>query len=201
MEFNPRIYNRLIDPLTAGLRRDIISASAAYENIIELACGTGKLARQFAKEKAHVLGVDLDPGMIAYAFSRKEKELNGKLDFAVADLTKLSGIVKNKFHAATMSLALHQFDPALWELILVEAFKVSDHLIIGDYNDTLPGGFYGGMVYVIERLAGKEHYKNFRSFLKEGGVPGIADKYGYEVKMKKPSGSGVFASYLLQLSH
>ena len=96
-----------------------------------------------------------------------------------------------------MSMALHQFSSSIRGAIIEEALKVSDQLIIADYNNVLPGGFKTFIVFFIEWLAGKEHYSNFKSFRLEGGVTGIIEKNGYRIISAAHTSSKVFSVYIV----
>ncbi|MCF8391183.1 MAG: hypothetical protein K9H12_10860, partial [Bacteroidales bacterium] len=107
----------------------------------------------------------------------------------------LSSNIDRKFDYACLSMALHQFHTEQRATILEEALNVSDTLIIADYNLNLPKGFFKWLVFLIERMAGKEHYSNFLSFRKEGGVEGIINKNNYLILSEVKASSEVFSVF------
>ena len=87
----------------------------------------------------------------------------------------------DEFDIATISMALHQF-PTILGLKIIDGLKrISKELIIIDYSFPLPKNIYKSIVYILERLAGRDHYKNFKSYLKYGGI----ESYIKEVKLVK----------------
>ncbi|QTD41842.1 class I SAM-dependent methyltransferase [Sporosarcina sp. Te-1] len=93
---NPQEYDETYTSYTADL--DFIQAhlSASQQPIIELACGTGRLAIPLAKQGYTVYGVDIDSGMLDYA--RKKAEVEGvELSLSVQDCTQLNLPIKSNF--------------------------------------------------------------------------------------------------------
>ena len=112
----------------------------------------------------------------------------------------LSENIDRKYDYSSMSMALHQFPSSERQKILDESLKVSNKLIIADYNNILPKGFKNLIVFTIERIAGKEHFSNFKSFRKEGGIKGIINKNGYKILSEAHTSSKVFAVYIVAKS-
>ena len=66
-------------------------------SILELGCGTGKHAEQFAKMGYSVHGIDLSSAMIKEANKRKPSHLSNQLDFEIGDICEYS--IDKKFDA------------------------------------------------------------------------------------------------------
>jgi hypothetical protein len=47
-------------------------------------------------------------------------------------------------------------------------------------------------VYTIERIAGKEHFNNFKSYMNKGGLVNVSEISQLRLLQKELSGSGVF---------
>jgi SAM-dependent methyltransferase len=74
--------------------------------ILELGCGTGKHAEQFAQKGFSVHGVDLSPSMVSEAERRKPVDLSDHLNFEVGDLRttqigKIFDVVISLFHVVS----------------------------------------------------------------------------------------------------
>ena len=65
-----------------------IAGDIVGKRILEAGCGTGNLALQIVEQGAMVEGIDLDPGMIAYA--RKKAGENKDVRFSVLDILKIN---------------------------------------------------------------------------------------------------------------
>ena len=80
---------RLYDPWSASVTEDIgfyvEEARASGRPVVELACGTGRIAVPIARAGIEVIGVDASPGMLEVA--REYAEAEGvMLDLRLGDL-------------------------------------------------------------------------------------------------------------------
>lgn len=198
MELHPYIYNALIDPLLASVRKRIKNQLDPDLKVVDVASGTGKLVREIYHNSSEVTGVDIEPSMINYSRRRIDGKSQDKISYIEADVRNLYFFEDKSFDIATMSLALHQFDPGDWNTILTEIIRISDTIIVADYNYPLPSYYKKNLVHLIERIAGKEHYSNFRAFMNNGGVIPIAERNALNCIHSEISGSGIFALYVLK---
>jgi SAM-dependent methyltransferase len=80
---------RLYDPWSASVTEDVgfyvEEAVAAGGPVVELACGTGRIAVPVAKAGVHVIGVDGSPGMLEVAREYAARE-GVELDLRLGDL-------------------------------------------------------------------------------------------------------------------
>jgi hypothetical protein len=60
--------------------------------------------------------------------------------------------------------------------LLKEISRVVDKIIIGDYLVPKPKGFRSYLSEIIEFIAGAEHYRNYKSFVTNGGIKYLANK-------------------------
>jgi demethylmenaquinone methyltransferase/2-methoxy-6-polyprenyl-1,4-benzoquinol methylase len=106
------VYDRMNTLMTFGLdaswRRAAVRASALGpgDAVIDVACGTGKLAEALAEQVGpfgRVLAVDLAPGMIAEATARHRDLV--QLEFQVGDALALP-VPDGSFDAATIAFGL-----------------------------------------------------------------------------------------------
>jgi len=71
----PEVYGRYLVPAIFGPWAPIVVAQAklqAGERVLDVACGTGlvaRLAAQYVGASGHVTGLDINPGMLAVARS------------------------------------------------------------------------------------------------------------------------------------
>jgi ubiquinone/menaquinone biosynthesis C-methylase UbiE len=198
MELHPIFYNKLIDPLLASSRKRIVKNIEAGQKVIDIASGTGELVKDLKIKTSHITGIDLEDSMINYARRRTNGSGNDKIRFEIADARNLKKFNNESYDVAIMSMALHQFNPSDWSVILNEIFSITEKLIILDYNYPLPRGYKKQIVHTIERLAGKEHSRNFRAFNSIGGVIPIIEQNGYNCIYSEISGSEIFSIYIIE---
>ena len=106
------VYDRMNSLMTLGLdagwRRAAVAASAigTADSVIDVACGTGKLAGALAERVGpfgRVLAVDFAPGMIAEGRARHRDLV--QLEFALGDALALPALDAS-FDAATIAFGL-----------------------------------------------------------------------------------------------
>jgi demethylmenaquinone methyltransferase/2-methoxy-6-polyprenyl-1,4-benzoquinol methylase len=79
----------------------------------------------------------------------------------------------HSFDLVSISMALHEKEPALQDAIVKEMRRVvkkNGALVIADYRQPLPANPSALAVRLAERLAGGEHHANFRHYMKNGGL-------------------------------
>jgi len=77
--------------------------------------------------------------------------------------------------------------------------RIASRVIIVDYNYPMPLGFSRYVAYNIERLAGGDHYRNFKVYMKKGGLHSFTGPAKISVRSEVIRGNGVFvvaSSYL-----
>jgi len=56
----------------------------------------------------------------------------------------------------------------------------------------MPAGFSRSLAYTIERMARGDHYRNFRGYMKNGGLGYFTGLAGLTMKSTTVKGNGVF---------
>ncbi|MDR3043160.1 MAG: methyltransferase domain-containing protein [Desulfovibrio sp.] len=106
----------------------------------------------------------------------------------------------NVFDAVVLSLALHEMPEPVGNAALAEALRVAPRVLLADYrlaerNLDLPAALF---VHLPERLAGAEHYRNFRGFMARGGVEGLAHRTGLTILRRERLFGGAGALLLAE---
>jgi demethylmenaquinone methyltransferase/2-methoxy-6-polyprenyl-1,4-benzoquinol methylase len=192
MEINPALYNILIDTLLQKMRQRVSMHISYGSSVIDIACGTGAQVFQLAYKCRSITGIDISPPMIEYAEKKRIKNNLQNLSFKITDATDLSHFKDKEFDFSIMSLALHQFRSEDRILILKEAGRISEEILIADYSNPQPHDIYGLGIKIAERMAGKEHFTNFKSYLSSGGLTGISNETGLKTIHQEVFAKGVF---------
>jgi SAM-dependent methyltransferase len=102
-------YARLLDPTLAGLVERMAELADARPGVklLDLATGTGGIARATAARGASVVGVDVSAPMLAVA-----RELSPKIDFRIADAHALP-FSEGEFDVVLCGLAVSHFQEPL----------------------------------------------------------------------------------------
>jgi len=192
LSLNALIYTLFIDPLLSGLREAVYEKITDSANVIDIACGTGKLAIYIAGKACRVTGIDLDEKLIKFADSRAKMKGLNNLTFKVQDATDLSAYHESEFDIAVTSMAVHQFDEDLALNILREIKRISRKVIIADYNCPMPYGFSKSFAYGIESIVKGDHYRNFMNYMSRGGISWFAGSSGLTIQSSEIRGNGIF---------
>jgi SAM-dependent methyltransferase len=114
-------YARVLDPTLAPILRRLVELTELRPGcrVLDLATGTGAVARIAAEAGADVVGVDISPGMIDAARSLSPDNVR----FEVADVTRLPFGARS-FSAVTCGFGLSHFPDA--GAALAEALRVLD---------------------------------------------------------------------------
>lgn len=174
LNFYATIYDRLLEPSLKSLKRRVVHLAKKYHSsaVLDLCSGTGMQCRMLAKKRIQTLGLDMDKRMVFYA-----KQKAPGIPFICADAGN-APLKNGSISTIIISFALHDKPPALRTTIIAEAKRLlsqNGKIIIVDFenpwNKTSRWGHR--LVYLIERMAGSEHFWNGRRFLKSGGLSGF----------------------------
>ncbi len=80
------------------------------EQVLDLGCGPGFFAREFAKKGAEVLGTDISPEFIKIANSYREKQGTKCLTFGVASADKVPMVKSGTIDTVTVILAIQNIE-------------------------------------------------------------------------------------------
>ena len=175
-----RVYDPALSPFIKGLRRRVAMEARRLgaRSVIDLCCGTGDQLRYFSdRDFDHIVGVDLSPAML---------EISKKYGVSCqqGDATK-TDFEDNSFDLAMVSFALHEKPWDMARAIVDEAKRIvrpGGHLLVVDYYYDQKTKMWGRMMtWFIEFMVGGEHFRNYRTFIRKGGL----DKLCYDLPRKK----------------
>jgi len=169
--YTARIYDRLLGPFIKPIRRRVLSLVKKYKytSILDVCCGTGDQLKLLGKHGFYGEGIDLSAAMLEVAGIGEHKA-----NCIQQDATQMH-YEDDKFDLVMTAFALHEKDHSSARNIIEEMVRVTKEggdILIVDYElseKTSP--FSKWMIYFIEWIAGGEHYRNFKSYIKKGGLP------------------------------
>jgi len=146
--------------------------------------GKGEKAREGRRggrqpgSRGPVFGLDKNLGMVTYAAARASG-----LPFVCGDAGRLP-FKDRTFRAVTVSFGIHDKSPALRKEMMAEARRVlalGGRLIAVDFENPWNAKSKAAALAVraVEHLAGGEHYRNGRDFLKRGGLRAFLRECGF----------------------
>ena len=169
---NARIYNRFMrkDRATYETMYALIRPVVKAKTVLELATGTGLIAKHIVNAAAHIEATDVSAEMIAEA---KRDTHSAKLHFSVQDMFRLP-YANQSFNVVIVSNALHivpQPEKALQE---IKRVLKDDGVLIAPTFTHAGNSFFGKVRAFFMKLAGfplhsKWTSEEYLSFLRQNG--------------------------------
>lgn len=188
------MYKKNKDHWYDGLFYDVVIAPnqdksfSLVKNIIEpnstlldIGCGTGRLAFQIADRCSHVHAIDHSQRNIDLAKKKLIKKPRPNIQFIHADVIDYLNKNDHNYDFAVLSYVIHEIDESLREQILIEISNSVKNIILIDYLTPRTKGMWSFLNEIIEFAAGKEHYSNFKSYVATDGITGLSKRTGLKI--------------------
>jgi demethylmenaquinone methyltransferase/2-methoxy-6-polyprenyl-1,4-benzoquinol methylase len=186
------LYHLLVDPALHRVRRRVHGQVAHRSTLIDIGSGTGELLFCLADWCSHLVGVEVSKRMWSFATRRARGRGLGNVNFILGDGSRLEEFPAASFDYGSACMVLHEMDEDQRIPVLEEMKRVTRTLILVDYQVALPVNFEAAVCRVIERLAGRRHFRNFTSFLDTGGLVVLLEQVGLTVKQNISFQRGCF---------
>jgi SAM-dependent methyltransferase len=173
-------YDNIIAPNQDRLFREIKKIIQPNSTVIDVGCGTGRFSFSVADKFEKIVGIDLSQKNINKANQTLSKKANSNISF---HHTNLSEIISSNLHFdyAVMTYVIHEVNPDERISLLTEMAQIADKIIIGDYLIPAKRGFWNFLNEIVEYLAGKEHYTNYKDFVANDGLAGLVNQTGLKI--------------------
>ena len=174
-------YDRLIAPNQDRLFTQIEQRIAPDSRVLDVGCGTGRLAFALAGKCERVLGIDLSQQNIERAKRNLAGHPHTNISFEHRSVAEIVSDGTMHFDYAVLTYVLHEVPAPERTTLLLELSTIADRIIIGDYLVPVPSGGWSVLNELVEYAAGMDHYTNFKSFVANGGIRSLAEKIHFEV--------------------
>jgi ubiquinone/menaquinone biosynthesis C-methylase UbiE len=130
----------------------------------------------------------------------RERIPNG--EFHTGDATAMP-FDDGTFDLTCASLFLHELEPDIRDGVLREMARITapgGRLLVIDYRIgslRVKGWVSRTVSTVAERFAGRDHYRNWRTFMKEGGIPAAVERSGMSIDQAKIAAGGNMGIWLI----
>ena len=168
-------YDNLIAPNQDRMFGEIKNLIEPNSRVIDVGCGTGRFSFSIADIANMVVGVDLSSKNLTTANQTLQRNPNNKISFLHTNLADLIS-QNHHFDYAVMTYVIHEVNSEDRIPLMNEMVKIADKIIIGDYLVPTSKGFWNILNDIVEFLAGKEHFSNFKNFVTNKGLHGLAEK-------------------------
>jgi len=183
------IYDFLIEPFLTRIKLFTVRILLKrFDNLpdvrfLEVACGTGTLSYLLAKKGFNVLALDKSYSMIRHAYNKIDDSCIGKITAIRGDASTMP-FYSSSFDAVIIQLGLHEMKDKIRidsgrEMIRVA--KKNAVFIVFDFTPTKKWSFSKFILLIIEFIAGLDHFRNGRRFIKDGGIVFFLENLNLEI--------------------
>lgn len=175
--FTAKIYDPIFYLPLKSIRIAVMNELLKYKEkvILDLCCGTGnqiKLLSKHGFRNLHCL--DISDSMLEIA-----KRSNSSIKIYNEDAIK-TGFNNASFDVVIISFAIHEKDRNTQQALVDEAYRImkkDGFILVVDYVfDNKTTKFGRIVISMIERIAGGEHYINFKSYIQNNGLLSLIEK-------------------------
>ena len=167
--------------------------------VLDVGCGTGSQLELYQRYKCDLYGIDLSPSMLEMARER----LGDTAKLKHSNATNMP-YEDNKFDLVISMLSLHEMSPETRSAIMNEVKRVlksNGRILLIDFHpgpyQPLQGWVSKTIIFFSEIAAGWEHFKNYRQFMKSGGLLTFFEQHRLTIEKESVLAGGTFAIYLV----
>ena len=177
-----KYYDLILNPFINYIRK----AAAKWiitnqpQNCLDIGCGTGKQISLLPSD-INIIGIDLSSAMLKIA----DKQAPGKC--MQGDAVNLP-FEDDKFDLIISQFALHEKDMDTINAELKEVSRIlkpKGKFLIVDFDHPCKLTYYAKFlkwgIRMVEQKAGDEHFKNYKIWMKSGGLKKIISDAGWKI--------------------
>ncbi len=192
-------YDTLFEPLNADLRKIGLKMwpPGPGMSVLDVGCGTGTHLGLYRQAGCEVFGIDSSPAMLEVA----RQKLGERATLQKGDASQMP-YSNGTFDLVVVTLTLHEMPNPTRSAVMSEikrVLKKDGRILVIDYHPgpiRFPKGWlFKGLITFIEFWAGREHFRNYRDFLANGGLPALSEQHGLclvEAKIVTGGNLGLF---------
>ena len=190
------IYDRLFDSMNKGLKLVGIRMFRPSKgmSILDVGCGTGSHLELYQRYKCNLFGIDLSPSMLEVA----QERLGDTAQLDLGSATEMP-YENNKFDLVISMLSLHEMSLETRSAVLNEikrVLKSDGRLLLIDFHpgpyQPLQGWISKTIIFFSEIAAGREHFRNYRQFIANGGLSTLISQHQMNTEKQSILAGGTF---------
>lgn len=181
--YHGEFYDTLIAPNQDKSFLEIKDLIERDSSVLDIGCATGRFAFMLQDKCSRIDGIDISRKNIKAANKLLSSSGFQNINFHHTDILDLDSSFAVYYDYAVLSYFIHEVSADKRKEVLKTISKYTNKIIISDYLFPKPRNFWTLLNEIVEFLAGQEHYQNFQSFIKQGGIKGLLK--GTNLKVKK----------------
>jgi SAM-dependent methyltransferase len=175
-------YDKVIAPNQDKAFKAAKEMMKEQSSVLDVGCGTGRLSFQLTDKCKKIDGIDLSEKNIGVAKKNLKLKPSERISFYHTDAETFLGVNRNQYDYAVLSYVIHEIEKPDRVPLLKLLAEYTNEIILIDYLVPRPMGFTNLINGIVEFAAGREHYKNFKSYVLNNGIHGLAEQSGLTVK-------------------
>jgi len=200
MKSNYNLIAKIYDPIfylaIKPIRIAVMNELLEYKEkiILDLCCGTGNQIKLLSKHGfRNLYCLDISGSMLEIA-----KRSDSSIKIYNEDATK-TNFDNASFDVVIISFAIHEKDRNTQQALINEAYRIikkDGFMLVVDYVfDNKTTKFGRILISIIEGIAGREHYRNFKNYIKNKGLLSLIKKDKFKlIKYNRMSSGAVTIS-------
>lgn len=194
-----KFYDTFVEPFNAVLRKIMLKMYFPKKGmqVLEIGCGTGTNLTLYQQAGCDVFGIDLSPSMVKLANQKLGEQSHIKLGDA-SHMPYPDGY----FDLVIAMLTLHEMPGMIRSSVINEMTRVmkkEGRLMLVDYHPgpiRFPKGWLSKIIILFfERIAGREHFKNYKDFIAGKGLPSLIKTNNLYIEKEKVVSGGNLALF------
>lgn len=174
------IYDKVLAPNQKIAFDKISRLIPDGSKVIDIGCGTGRLAFRISQKCRSVVAIDLSETNIRTATDTRAKLKADNIEFIHSDLSTYTAENKSHFDYAVLSYILHEVNRNERLRILNDTALVARKIIVSDHKPTT--NLFACIIReILEFGAGPAHYLNYRTFINDKGIEALAAGCGLKI--------------------
>ena len=197
-----KLYDRLFEPLNRGLRAIGMKMYPPRSGmfVLDVGCGTGIHLEHYQRAGCIIFGIDRSPSMLHVAYNRLGESAN----LYMGDASYMPYAAK-QFDLIILSTVLHEMPRVVRSAVINESKRILNddgRILLIDYHpgpiQPIKGWLNKSIITVAEITAGREHFRNYRDFILNKGLPELISTHGLSIDKEKIVSGGNIALFLLR---
>jgi len=194
--FHGWVYRTFIDPALVPVREAVGNWVPDGSSVVDIGSGTGAQLFALSDRIVRGLGVDSSRNQIEHARRQAARLGLAHIEFRIADATHLDSLQDEEFDIAVTSMVIHELPLPIRLPVLMEMRRIARLLIVVDWEARQRTLLRRIGAHVIERLAGVDHYRGYRSFIRNGGIPELFNQTDPAVIDQRETAKGTMRLWL-----
>lgn len=184
--YSAALFDYVSGPLNITLKpvRQKLAPPIQGMQVLDVGCGTGSDLELYHQGGCKVHGVDLSTSMLKVA----RRKFGESAELWLADAAHIP-YQNESFDLVLCTHTLHEIPPEHRSSVVREMIRVvknNGRLLITDF-DSGPYSFPMGwinytVIFILEIIAGREHFNNGQDFIKRGGLKGLIEPFQLKIE-------------------